>query len=591
MTWYKIIPWKWQRYIVSVLIIVIASAIRSVFFENLGRGIPYLTYYPAVMLAALYGGLASGLLATVFSSFLCYYWIQKGYMSSVEWMAISVFIISCTMISGIAEAMRRANARAKQAKEVAEAANKAKSVFLASMSHELRTPLNAILGFSELLRNDKSISGEHRKILDIVNRSGEHLLNLINDVLDMAKVEAGSISVENDNVDLGELVLDITDLMNVRAEEKNLQLILDQSSQFPLYVRTDAAKLRQMIINLIGNAIKFTEQGGVTLRLSVQPSDDSQHLLLIIEVEDTGIGITAEDQKRIFESFVQVGKVTKQKGTGLGLAITRKYVELMGGRINVESIPGKGSKFQLEIPVYRVEEIESRAAKIKRGRVIGIASGQNEYRLLIIEDQMENWMLLQRLLEDVGFQVRVAENGIKGIEIFQAWLPHLIWMDVRMPVMDGLEATKRIRALDGGRDVKIIALTASVFKEERNNIVAAGMDDFVRKPYHPEELFDCLVKNLGVRFVYDEPSPASTEEPSAALKSEAFALLPQELRAELTNALINLDVVQITKLIYRVSELDPALGDVLSLHAERFGYTTILHALHADDNSLVKEKI
>ncbi|RPI05822.1 MAG: response regulator, partial [Ignavibacteriae bacterium] len=181
--------------------------------------------------------------------------------------------------------------------------------------------------------------------------------------------------------------------------------------------------------------------------------------------------------------------------------------------------------------------------------------------------------------------------GLKGIELYQEWLPHLIWMDVRMPVMDGLEATKRIRALEGGRDVKIIALTASVFKEERDSIVAAGMDDFVRKPYRREELFDCLVKNLNVRFIYDVSSPAYTKELTTALNSDSFALLPQELRMELTNALVNLDVAKITQLIRRISELDLALGDILTSHAEQFDYTAILRALHADDTSVAKEKI
>ncbi len=189
MTWNRLIPGAWRRYLAAILIIAVASGIRAAFFGGLGRGIPYLTYYPAGMLAALYGGLHSGLLATAVSALLCLFWIQKGFMSPVEWLAMGVFLISCSMISGIAEAMRRAQTRAKQAQEKAAAANKAKSVFLASMSHELRTPLNAILGFSSLMRDDAGLSDEQRKTLDIINCSGEHLLNLINDVLDMAKVE------------------------------------------------------------------------------------------------------------------------------------------------------------------------------------------------------------------------------------------------------------------------------------------------------------------------------------------------------------------------------------------------------------------
>ena len=587
----RIIPWTWRRYLIAILIIAGAGAIRAVFFGGLGRGTAYLTYYPAVVLAALYGGLHSGLVATVVSAFLSFLWIQKGYMSTVETMAMGVFLISCTMITGIAEAMRRAQARAKQEKEKAEAANLAKSKFLASMSHELRTPLNAILGFSHLMRNDAGLSEEQRNTLDIINRSGEHLLNLINDVLDMAKVEAGRLSVENNLLDLGKMVRDVTDLLRVRAEEKGLQLLLDQSSDFPRFIRADGAKLRQVLINLVGNAIKYTEQGGVTLRLNARSADVPERLLLIVGVEDTGAGITPEDQARIFVPFVQVGKLNTQKGTGLGLAIARTYVELMGGRLSVESAPGKGSIFRVEAPVERAEESEVSAVEIKRGRVVGLAPGQPEYRILIVEDQMENWLLLRRLMEGVGFPVRVAENGAAGVGMFQEWRPHFIWMDIRMPVMDGLEATRRIRALDGGREVKITALTASVFKEERDNVTAAGMDDFIRKPYVPEEIFDCLARQLDVRFVYEEATMAAAAAPTVALHPKALSTLPQELRRELTDALVSLDAARITNIIHRVSEIDPALGDTLAQHANQLNYTAILQALHAVKVNLTMEAV
>jgi signal transduction histidine kinase/CheY-like chemotaxis protein len=543
------------------------------------------------MLAALYGGLHSGLLATAIAALLCFFWIQKGYMSPVESMAMGVFLLSCTMISFIADAMIRAKARAKEEKEKAEAANLAKSKFLASMSHELRTPLNAILGFSHIMRDDIHRSAEDRKTLDIINKSGEHLLTLINDVLDMAKVEAGQLSIENTLLDLGEIVRDVIDLMRGRAEDKGLQLLLDQSSEFPRFVKSDGAKLRQVLVNLVGNAIKFTERGGVTLRLNARPTDATQRLLLIAEVEDSGVGITAEDQERIFDPFVQASSLTLQKGTGLGLAIARTYMEHMGGQVSVESTLGKGSIFRMEVPVERAEESEVRGAEIKRQLVLGLEPGQPECRILIVEDQMENWLLLRRLMEGAGFSVRVAENGKEGVEAFHEWRPHFIWMDIRMPIMDGLEATRRIRALDGGREVKIAALTASVFKEERDKVMAAGMDDFVRKPYRSEEIFDCLVRQLGVRFVYEASTMAAAIAPTTPLSPEALTTLSPELRQELTAALVSLDVARITKIIHRVSEADPALGETLSIHANRLSYTDILKALKAVKDKLTKEAI
>jgi signal transduction histidine kinase/CheY-like chemotaxis protein len=590
MAWSWKTSLKWQHYLAAILIIAGASGIRAAFFGGLGRGTAYLTYYPAVVLAALYGGLHSGLVAAAVSALLCFFWIQKGFMSPIESLAMGVFVISCTMISGIAEAMRRAQTRAKQEQEKAEAANKAKSVFLASMSHELRTPLNAILGFSRLMRDDAGLSKEQRNNLDIINRSGEHLLKLINDILDMAKVEAGRVSVETAPFDLGEMVRDIIDLLRERAKEKGLQLRLDQSSEFPPFVKTDGAKLRQVLINLVGNAVRYTDKGAVTLRLNARPAVAPKRLLLIFEVEDTGIGIAAEDQARIFYPFVQAGRQTIRKGTGLGLAITRNYVELMGGRISVDSAPGKGSIFCVELPVERVDESEVRAAETVIGRVLGMARGQPEYRILIVEDQMENWLLLQRLLEDVGFQVRVAENGAVGIEMFQVWQPHFIWMDIRMPVMDGLEATRRIRALDGGREVKIAAISASVFKQERDYVMAAGMDDFIHKPYRPGEIFACLERQLGVRFVHEE-APAASAAPMTVLRPDALAALPHELRRELTDALVSLDAPRISGIIRGVSEHNPALGDALAQHAGQLDYTAILQALQAGGDNKGKEAI
>jgi PAS domain S-box-containing protein len=381
----------------------------------------------------------------------------------------------------------------------AEAANRAKSVFLSNMSHELRTPLNAILGFSNMMRKDLLLSQEQRENLDIINRSGEHLLTLINDVLEMAKIEAGRVQLEKAPFDLGSLVRDVTDMMHLRAQEKGLQLLIDQSSEFPRYIKGDEARLRQVLINLVGNAVKFTEDGGVTVRFGMKPQTTPQRLL--IEVEDSGIGISTADQQKIFEPFVQLENTAIQKGTGLGLTITRQFVQLMGGSISVESIKGTGSTFRVELPVNKVTAADvTKPESMVRGDITGLAPDQPEYRILIVEDQLENQLLLAKLMKNVGFPVKVAENGEQALELFQSWRPHLIWMDRRMPKMDGLEATRRIRELPGGREVKIVAVTASAFMEQRVEMLDAGIDEFVRKPYRFNEIYECLTKQLGVQY-------------------------------------------------------------------------------------------
>ncbi len=472
-------------------------------------------------------------------------------------------------------------------KDAAEQANRAKSTFLANMSHELRTPLNSILGFSALVRDAPDLAQEHRKDLEIVSRSSEHLLGLIDDVLDIAKIEAGRIALDNASFDLTGLVRDNVNMLRARARSKGLELFLETSPAVPRFVRSDAGKLRQVLVNLIGNALKYTERGSVTVRLDAKPDDD--RIRLILEVEDTGIGIALEDQARIFAPFVQVGKPATQNGTGLGLSITWEFVQLMGGTISVRSALGEGALFRVELPVEQVDESELVQAHHDNGHVMGLAPGQPEYRILVVEDKKENWLLLQRLLQDAGFQVRVAEDGAQGVEIFRTWQPHLIWMDLRLPVMGGLEAAGAIRALAGGRQVKIVALTASAFARQREEVLAAGLDDFVRKPFRREEIFDCMGRHLGVRYSYREVLRKSPDDPAAVLRPEALAMLPEQLRQELADALVRLDAGPIFEAIGRVSELDAQLGGILACCAKRFAYTQILHALENGNGRLREE--
>ncbi|OAI04926.1 hypothetical protein A1353_12120 [Methylomonas methanica] len=463
------------------------------------------------------------------------------------------------------------------ARDAAEAANRAKSVFLANMSHELRTPLNAILGFSKLMRKNPQLSDEQRQNLDIINRSGEHLLALINDVLEMAKIEVGRLHLENAPFDLGNMVRDITDMMSVRAAEKGLRLLIDQASQFPRFIVGDEARLRQVLINLVGNAIKFTQQGGVTLRLGTRKNRISH---LQIEVEDSGVGIPAADQQRIFEPFVQLGEQRDNQGTGLGLTITRQFVELMGGVLTLESRPDQGALFRIDLPLAEVNQADITGPsfnKAEAGNVIGLVEGQSNYRILIVEDQPENQLLLAKLMESVGFSCKVAGNGAQGIELFQTWQPQFIWMDRQMPVMDGLEATKKIRELPGGREVVIVAVTASAFLEQRSELLEAGMNDFVRKPYRFNEIYDCLAKHLGVRYVY-EGVPEQNRQ-FAPLTPDMLADLPASAREELKNALESLEPERIEKAIGLAAAQDSELRKTLGYLADNFDYPAILKAL------------
>jgi len=507
--------------------------------------------------------------------------------------AILLFVVQAFLIGGLLVQRRRARRSRREleqykghlenlvqerttelvkARDQAVAANRAKSTFLSHMSHELRTPLNSILGFAGLLHQD-GLSEKQRADLNVISRSGEHLLGLINDVLDIAKIEAGQTTAEIASCDLGRLVVDVTDMMRARATEKSLELQIVQVPELPQYVETDEKKLRVMLINLIGNAVKFTERGNVTLRLSSQPASVPENRLLSFEVQDTGIGIALEDQERIFQPFVQAGNQLRQKGTGLGLAIARQYAILLGGSLRVISAPGEGSLFRLELPARCAESSVSASVAAAEPEYV-LASNQPEHRVLVVDDELENQQLLQRLLSFAGFLVQVVDSGQRAIEIFQTWRPHFIWMDLRMPGMDGSESAQRIRSLKGGKDVKIVAVTASEYTH-----TAEGMDDLVHKPYRPKDIFETMARHLGVSYRPADAVPAAAVASSPSLLPEALAALPVELRAELGNAVVALDVDRIYVAIQRVSGVDAALGEALALHARRFAFSRIFRAL------------
>ena len=390
------------------------------------------------------------------------------------------------------------------ARDQAESANRAKSAFLANMSHELRTPLSVILASSSLL-SESDPTADQLEDIGTISRSGEHLLGLIDDVLDVAKIEAGKEDLAIAASDLISTVRTVVEMMRGRAEEKHLALVYRQDPKVPHYVRVDAPKLRQILINLLGNAIKFTKEGSVNLRLSAQPAGELGRALLCFDIEDSGVGMPQQDLGRIFEPFEQVRPPGPQTGTGLGLTITRRFVELMGGTLVVESEVGRGSRFVVELPLELARESETYGVELAPGHPFILEPGQPEWRVLIIEDDPESAAVLRKMLTRAGFQARVAESGALGIEAFQQWRPHFIWMDLGLSQLSGAEATRRIRQLDGGAEIKIAAITAAAaYALERDGVMRAGFDDFTFKPFRQTEIFLCMARHLNVRYSSSE---------------------------------------------------------------------------------------
>lgn len=462
-----------------------------------------------------------------------------------------------------------------------ERATRAKSQFLANMSHEIRTPMNAILGFSQLLSHDETLTREQRGRLDIINRNGEYLLDLINDVLEMSKIEAGRSTAELGVFDVHAALDDIDGAFRERVHAKGLAFHVERDASLPGAAVSDPRKIRQILVNLLANAAKFTDRGSVMLRASARVLSDDD-VELCFEVKDTGLGIAEEEMPLLFGQFDQTrtGR-SVGAGSGLGLAISREYARLLRGDIVASSQLGIGSTFTVTVIAQPADVSELPEIGTSRG-IVALAPGQPQYKILIADDFAEMRELVADIFSRLGYEVRTASDGGQAVEVFDRWLPDLILMDLRMPIMDGHEAIRLIRASDHGDSTKIVALTASAFAEDRREAFSSGADEFIGKPCTEGELVETCGRLLGAEYRYDDDGRRVSRLPCAVMHPDMFARLPESVIEDLSDATAKADFRRVIELCDTVvSHIDSEIAQGLRRLAEEYDAETIMRLIES----------